>query len=127
MIIGVDFDGTCVESMYPDIGVTVPYAVSSLLRLVSQGHKLILYTMRSNMGDQKELTDATNWFKMNGIELWGVQANPDQHAWTESPKPYANIYIDDKAVGCPLRPGIANPDMHMVDWLRVMNMMSIFN
>lgn len=122
MIFAIDFDGTCVEHQYPNIGLSVPYAVSSLLRLVEGGHKLILYTMRSD----EYLADAVNWFKMNGIELWGVNVNPEQKEWTNSPKAYANKYIDDNAVGCPLRPGIQGT-RPMVDWPKLMNIMGVFN
>lgn len=97
MIIAVDFDGTCVTHEYPNVGRDVG-AVPVLKRLVNSGHKLILFTMRSG----KELDDAVWWFKSLGIPLYGVNTNPDQKEWTQSPKAYANLYIDDAALGCPL-------------------------
>jgi hypothetical protein len=114
MIIAVDFDGTCVEHMYPEVGLSVPYAVPVLQRLVEMGHQLILYTMRSD----EYLEHAVQWFCENDINLWAANTNPQQSEWTKSPKVYANIYIDDAAVGCPLRVGIAGTRM-MVDWLEV--------
>ena len=51
-IIAVDFDGTCVEHEYPSVGLDVEGAVSTLRDLVNEGHKLILYSMRS--GDKLE-------------------------------------------------------------------------
>ena len=36
------------------------------------------------------------------FRAFGVNENPTQHTWTESPKPYAHMYIDDAAFGCPL-------------------------
>lgn len=114
MIIAVDFDGTCVTHDFPFIGHDIG-AVPVLKRLVEKGHKLILYTMRSDRPTGGEtgdpnihdvtgmfLTDAVNWFKENGIELWAVQENPTQKQWTTSPKCYAELYIDDAALGCPL-------------------------
>jgi len=98
MIIAVDFDGTCVDHRYPDVGPSSPGAVVTLQRLVKDGHRLVLFTMRSG----KELDDAVAWFKSNRIELYGVQRNPDQDSWTTSPKAYAQLYIDDAAFGCPL-------------------------
>lgn len=117
MIIAVDFDGTCVEHQYPEVGMSVPYAVASLKALDNEGHKLILYTMRSG----EHLNDALKWFHNNGITLWAANNNPEQGSWTESPKVYAQKYIDDAAIGCPLRPGIEG-SRPMVDWLKVMKL-----
>lgn len=111
MYIAIDFDGTCVTHDYPRIGKEIG-ATEVLKRLVEAGHKLILNTMRSD----KELQDAVNWFKKNGIELYGVNENPTQKRWTNSPKVYAHMYIDDAALGCPLinAPELSNKPF--VDW-----------
>lgn len=112
MVICVDFDGTCVEHDYPEIGKDIG-AVPVLRDLVKGGHQLILWTMRSGT----ELEDAVEWFKFNAIPLYGVQRNPEQEAWTTSPKAYAQMYIDDAALGCPLiRDDAWRP---YVDWVKV--------
>lgn len=98
LIICVDFDGTCVTHEYPNIGKEIG-ATEILKQLTDKGHKLILFTMRSG----KELQDAINWFKERDIPLFGINENPEQHTWTSSPKPYANLYIDDAAYGCPIK------------------------
>ena len=67
MIIALDFDGTVVTHEYPYIGEDIG-AVPVLKQLVAEGHKLILYTMRSG----KLLDDAMAWFERNGIELYEV-------------------------------------------------------
>jgi hypothetical protein len=95
MKIGIDFDGTCVTHEYPNIGKDIG-AVPILKRFVADGHKLILNTMRSG----KELQDAVNWFKENDIPLYGVNEDPGQKEWTQSPKVFANLY--DATLGCPL-------------------------
>jgi hypothetical protein len=95
--IGIDFDGTCVAHEYPKIGHDIG-AVPVLKRLVENGHRLILNTMRSG----KELIEAVEWFKANDIPLYGINENPTQKQWTQSPKVYAQLYIDDAALGCPL-------------------------
>jgi len=95
--IAIDFDGTCVTSEYPNIGEDIG-AVPVLKRLVEAGHKLILNTMRSG----PELDDAVSWFEENGIPLHGVNEDPGQKNWTQSPKVSADFYIDDLALGCPL-------------------------
>ena len=111
MYIAIDFDGTCVTHDYPRIGKEIG-ATKVLKRLVEAGHKLILNTMRSD----KELHDAVNWFKKNGIELYGVNENPTQKRWTNSPKVYAHMYIDDAAFGCPLINAPELSDRQFVDW-----------
>ena len=114
MIIAVDFDGTCVSHDFPNVGKDIG-AVPVLKRLVNNGHNLILFTMRGDRFEKKPtkdesiqdvtglfLTDAINWFKDNDIPLYGIQTNPTQHNWTNSPKSYAHLMIDDSALGCPL-------------------------
>jgi hypothetical protein len=97
MIIAVDFDGTCVTHDYPRIGEDIG-AIPILKKIVNCGHKLVLFTMRSG----QELDDAKHWFLEHGIGLDDVQKAPGQEEWTDSPKCYANLYIDDAALGCPV-------------------------
>ena len=114
-VIAVDFDGTCVSHEYPDIGDDVG-AVPVLKKIVDNGHKLVLNTMRHG----KDLDEAVNWFHENGVELWGVNTNPTQRQWTSSPKVYANIYIDDAALGCPLKTW-KKEGIYVVNWNIVEN------
>lgn len=120
MIIAIDFDGTCVTHDYPNVGKDIG-AVPVLKKLVDSGHLLILWTMRShNRKDGTDpLQDAIDWFSEHGIKLYGIQKNPTQDTWTSSPKAYAQLYIDDAALGCPL---IYNSDFSnrpFVDWIKV--------
>ena len=96
-IIAVDFDGTIVAHAYPAIGREVPNAIRVLKKLQEQGTQLILWTMRS--GDR--LDEAVRYCEEKGITFWGINQNPAQAQWTDSPKAYASIYIDDAALGCP--------------------------
>lgn len=114
MYIAVDFDGTCVTHEYPRVGRDIG-AVPVLKKLVDAGHKLILNTMRS--GD--ELADAIQWFIDNDIPLFGINENPTQKSWTASPKVYANLYIDDAALGCPLTTDTFPFVKPYVDWIEV--------
>ena len=103
MIIAVDFDGTCVTHEFPKVGKDIG-AVPILKELVEKGHKIILYTMRSHPDKNSQgktlsgeivsndtLQDAIDWFKKNGIPLWGINENPKQKEWTSSPKIYAIV------------------------------------
>lgn len=111
MYIAVDFDGTCVTHDYPNVGKDIG-AVPVLRALNQNGHELILNTMR----DGSELLDAVIWFSDHYIPLFGINENPTQKSWTKSPKVYAHLYIDDAALGCPLK---YDPNFHSrpyVDW-----------
>lgn len=116
--IAVDFDGTCVSHAYPSIGRDIG-AVPVLKSLVERGHNLILHTMRCGA----MLDAAVEWFSENDIPLYGVAKNPTQHTWTQSPKCYAQVYIDDAALGCPLSIDPAVSDRPFVNWNRVMAML----
>jgi len=96
MIIAIDFDGTCVKHAYPRIGEDIG-AVPVLKEFVRQGHQLVLNTMRSG----NLLQDAVDWFTANDIPLTGTNKCPGQETWTQSSKTYAQLYIDDAALGCP--------------------------
>ena len=113
-IIAVDFDGTCVEHNYPAVGMDVEGAVDTLRALNKRGHRIILYTMRS--GDKLEA--AVKWFRDRKVELWAVNHNPEQEEWTTSTKVYADLYIDDSAIGCPIMfiDGARRP---VVKWAKV--------
>lgn len=130
MDICIDFDGTCVTHDFPNIGKDIG-AVSVLKELAEEGHRLILFTMRSDRKKKKKidgqevvvdenfLTDAVRWFEENGIPLYGIQKNPAQRFWTTSPKAYGHLYIDDAALGCPLIVDNTYSERPYVDWSKV--------
>lgn len=115
--IAVDFDGTCVVHDYPRVGRFIG-AEKVLNRIVRAGGLLILWTMRS----EKELRDAIEWFEERKIPLYGIQRNPTQDSWTTSPKAYAKIFIDDAALGCPMKEGLRG-ERPFVDWDKVEQML----
>lgn len=136
MLIAVDFDGTCVTHAFPKIGWEIG-AAPILMELVNNGHQLILFTMRSDLTSDPivteqdkdhlksdviasdYLTQAVKWFEHHGIPLYGIQSNPTQKNWTSSPKAYAQLYIDDAALGCPLTFDPKISDRPFVDWVKV--------
>jgi hypothetical protein len=130
MEICIDFDGTCVTHEFPKVGKDIG-AVPVLKKLIKSGHKLILFTMRSDIENPKSdeynikadggkyLSEAVNWFEQNSIQLYGINENPKQKDWTKSPKAYGQLYIDDAAIGCPLRYAPDLSDSPFVDWFKV--------
>lgn len=129
-VIAIDFDGTCVTHDYPNIGKDIG-AAPVLRKLVENGHHLILWTMRCDFGklpvigteneieDGNFLQQAVNWFTNNQIPLYGIQRNPTQDTWTKSPKAYAQLYIDDAALGIFLTYDNLKSDRPFVDWIKV--------
>jgi hypothetical protein len=113
MIIAVDFDGTCVTHEFPNVGRDIG-AAPVLRELVAAKHDIILWTMRSG----KHLQEAVAWFHKNNIPLFGINENPTQKTWSQSPKAYAQLYIDDAALGAPLA---SNGEREFVDWIAISN------
>lgn len=130
LTIVIDFDGTCVTQDFPNVGKSIG-AEYVLRRLIDHGHRLILFTMRSDIKDPKSndpkivakggnyLSDALEWFRKEEIPLYGIQTNPDQRYWTTSPKAYGDIIIDDAALGCPLTINKMLSPNPFVDWFIV--------
>ncbi len=124
-VIAVDFNGTIVKHAYPEIGEDIG-AVPWLLKLQDMGVRLILYTMRDD-GDPKRsqarpvLTEAVAWCDERGIKFWGVNVNPSQKHWSSSPKIYAQLYVDDAALGITLAGKDSEDDSERpwVDWSEV--------
>ncbi len=116
MIIAIDFDGTIVEHEFPKVGPLVPGAIEWMKRFQEAGAKLILWTMRSDrIDDGNYLSDAIALCRDNGIEFFGENRNPEQD-WSDSPKAYAHVYIDDAAFGCPLQYHYTLQGRPFVDW-----------
>lgn len=70
--IGIDFDNTVVSDLFPEVGLSLG-AEPILKKLIANGHKLILWTIRSG----EALDKAVDWFKQNDIELFGINENPE--------------------------------------------------
>jgi hypothetical protein len=124
-IIILDFDGTVVTHEFPSVGKDIG-AVPILKKLVANGHKLILFTMRSerpfinfNGSVRYVLDEAVEWFVKNDIPLYGINTNPEQKDWTSSPKAFGQLMIDDIALGCPIKVDKKKSQRPFVDWEKV--------
>jgi hydroxymethylpyrimidine pyrophosphatase-like HAD family hydrolase len=95
--IAVDFDGTIVDHEYPLIGKEKLFAFQTLRELEKLGARLILWTFRAG----KELDEAVEYCRKNGIEFYAVNKNYPEEIFddTVSRKIDADIYIDDKNIG----------------------------
>jgi len=95
--IAVDFDGTIVEHEFPGIGKEKLFAFQTLKELEKLGARLILWTFRAG----KELDEAVEYCRQNGIEFYAVNKNYPEEIFDEtvSRKIDADIYIDDKNIG----------------------------
>lgn len=95
--IAVDFDGTIVEHKYPEIGKEILFAFRTLKELEKLGANLILWTIRTG----KELEEAVEFCRKNGIEFYAVNKNYPEEVLNETigRKINADIFIDDKNVG----------------------------
>lgn len=100
MTIAVDFDGTIVEHRYPDIGKEKPFAIDTLRKLSSEGHKIILWTAREG----ELLEDAVAFCRRKGLEFYAVNSDTPENALVfqgkaSTTKLIADIYIDDRNLG----------------------------
>jgi hydroxymethylpyrimidine pyrophosphatase-like HAD family hydrolase len=95
--IAVDFDGTIVEHEYPKIGKEKLFAFRTLKELEKLGARLILWTFRTG----RELDEAVEYCRKNGIEFYAVNKNYPEEVVDENAgrKIDADIYIDDKNLG----------------------------
>ena len=99
MIIAVDFDGTIVEHRYPAIGKERPFATETLKKLIKDGHRLILWTVREG----RLLEEAVEFCRERGVEFYAVNRDyPEEekeHNKHYSRKLKADVWIDDRNVG----------------------------
>lgn len=93
-VIAVDFDGTIVQNKYPKIGKPLPFAFETLKMLQNEGHRLVLWTVRTGTS----LQEAVDFCRQNGLEFYAVnEAYEGEHV--KNRKLNADIFIDDRNVG----------------------------
>lgn len=96
--LGLDVDGSFFLDAYPSLGEPAPDAVRVCKRCNEEDVLICVFTMRDN----EKLDEAVEAIEGEGVELYGINENPDQHTWTTSPKVHYDLLVDDKAAGCPL-------------------------
>jgi hypothetical protein len=97
MIIAVDFDGTIVESKYPEIGKEKPFAIQALTHLQQEGNRIILFTSREG----ELLDEAIAFCHERGLDFYAVNSNDPPEAMfpRHTAKVIADVYIDDRNLG----------------------------
>lgn len=96
--LAIDFDGTIVDDAYPGVGPAKIFAFRTLLKLQSEGYRLILWTYRSGQA----LQDAVDFCKKNGLEFYAVNSSFEGEVFdseTHSRKIDADMFIDDRNLG----------------------------
>ena len=99
MVIAVDFDGTIVEHRYPSIGKELPFAIETLRKLATEGHRLILWTVREG----RYLDDAVEFCRSRGLEFYAINRDyPEEEQERNNHftrKLKADLWIDDRNLG----------------------------
>ena len=97
LIIAIDFDGTIVEDAYPKIGKPMIFAFETMKKLQSEGHRLILWTYRSD----RKLQEAVDFCKQQGLEFYAINKSyPEEEFYGKiSRKIHATFFVDDRNIG----------------------------
>lgn len=99
MLIAVDFDGTIVEHKYPEIGREIPFAVETLKKIQNDGHKLIMWSVRTG----QRLQDALDWCRERGLEFYAANLDYPEETVENNPsfsrKLKVDLFIDDRNLG----------------------------
>jgi hypothetical protein len=123
----LDFDGTCVEHIYPEIGRCNFGCIEVIDKLQKAGHKIILNTLRSEL-NPVSFKKSIEWFdkaymfllkrdldfSLKPIEVSPVKIHPV--AWNlDYFMKSGTIMIDDQSFGIPLKRAVMS-NGYMVDW-----------
>ena len=97
LIIAIDFDGTIVEDAYPKIGKPMIFAFETMRKLQSEGHRLILWTYRTD----KKLQEAVDFCKQQGLEFYAINKSYPEEEFDGkiSRKINATFFVDDRNIG----------------------------
>ncbi len=114
MIIAVEFDGTLVEHKFPEIGRDLGGAYW-LGTLKGMGAELVLWTCRAGAS----LKEMEAWLETYGLgdTFSGINSKPLNAGFDTDPrKIFANVYVDDRALGAPLKNDPRTDDAPYFDW-----------
>lgn len=90
----IDFDGTIVEHIWPEIGRPLPGAFETMRDLKLAGYNLVLWTCR----EDELLAQAVDFCREHGVEFDAInEVMPEDNIGSR--KPYCKYFIDDKNLG----------------------------
>jgi hydroxymethylpyrimidine pyrophosphatase-like HAD family hydrolase len=98
LVIAIDFDGTIVNSQWPDLGDPKPNAVEVIRRLHDEGHRIIIWTCRGADDTKK----AHDWLFKHGVPHQSINIQDRdivENFKGDVRKILADVYIDDKQLG----------------------------
>ena len=97
LTLAIDFDGTIVEDAYPNIGKPMIFAFETMKKLQSEGHRLILWTYRTD----KKLQEAVDFCKQQGLEFYAINKSYPEEEFDGkiSRKINATFFVDDRNIG----------------------------
>lgn len=114
MIIAIDFDGVLAANEFPEIGRDLGsrYWLGCLKAL---GAEMVLWTCRSGAS----FKEMEAWIEEHGFgEMFAaVNAKAPNAPFDDDPrKIYATVYVDDRALGAPMKNDVRTEDPPYYDW-----------
>lgn len=94
--IGIDFDGTLVTNIYPDLGILKPNAQETCQKIIDSGNEIVIWTCREPEAIRSFLLD-------NNIPFTTINENTESliNRWGNNPrKAGVDLFIDDKNIFC---------------------------
>lgn len=97
-VYAIDFDGTIIdEGLFPNFGQPKPNCVNVIKRIIENRDKVIIWTCRGGEKQEKGIVDLLN---SHGIYDFVINKHSqimlDRFSGADSPKVFADIYIDDR-------------------------------
>lgn len=94
-VIAVDLDGCLWEEDFPNIGAINWHVVNTVKMWKEQGHKIVIWTCRS---DEKSIKEAKDKLDELGIKYDKFNENVPNQYGGDPRKAYCSMYLDDRAV-----------------------------
>ena len=92
--VAIDFDGTIVENIFPEIGAIKQNVVDKMREWYEQGHTIIIWTCRTDQYAE----EARKFLDDNEIPYHYFNENPTNPLGDWCRKIFADVYLDDRAL-----------------------------
>ena len=94
-VIAIDFDGTIVDDLYPDIGEAIPGAIEGINLLYNHGYCIIINSCRA----REKQDEMRSWLNAHNVKYCHINENCRERIVkyrTDCRKISADCHIDDK-------------------------------